>query len=89
MKLFWYIWDDGSISLVPANDATAASLAVDELIAVDPAELKHIAERDRFGTLKRLAQIDSEDPRTLAECGEAGQFCFAEVGSRKPRKLQH
>jgi hypothetical protein len=87
MKLFWYISDDGSISLVPANEATAASLAVDELFV--PAELKHIEERDRFGTLKRPAQIDSETPRTLAECGEAGQFCLAEVGSRKPRKLQH
>jgi hypothetical protein len=87
MKLFWYIWDDGSISLVPANDATAASLAVDKLFV--PAELKHIEERDRFRTLKRPAQIDNEDPRTLGECGEAGQFCLAEVGSGKPRKLQH
>ncbi len=90
MKLFWYVWDDGSVSILPANNAIAASLVVDELFAVDQAKL--IDERARFRRLKRAAQIEGEnasDDWTLGEAGEAGQFSFAEAGSRKSRKLQH
>jgi hypothetical protein len=89
VKLFWYVWNDGSVSILPANNAIA-SLVVDELFAVDQAEL--IDERARFRRLKRAAQIEAEDASdewTPGEAGEAAQLAFAEAGSRKPRKLQH
>ncbi len=92
MKLFWYVWEDGSVSILPANDGVDASLLVDELSAVDPAELRLIELRGRFRLLKRLAQIDGEDPGTGSspgDCVEAGQSWPAEGGPRKARKLKH
>jgi len=93
VKLFWYVWDDGSVSILPANNAVAASLVVEELFAADQAELTIIDERGRPRKLKRAAQIDGEDARAEWLPGEGGegeeeQFSFAEAGSRK-RKLQH